>query len=283
MGHLRDSGLVQQVLPPGIVVLGTPQILEHEPVLGTGHGHLGIRVEVGRRVEVGVDVELGCPGFLERCRGRRRQRGLVVGEAVGAGEVDHVASSVREPVLRSHGVAGARVVCSVDDGVLDRVGLLGQHRVAVRIRGKDVVPSLEDVAAGTRHVVGREVLDVHLDGHVLGGTGLQHACLGEAHKVRGGLLHTAVRVGRVAVELDNLLACGLPRVGHADLGGDPPVSHRQRCHRLLERGVAQTMAEGVLDHLVVRNGTLCGGGLVVLVADVDALGVVDERRREHLT
>ena len=150
------------------------------------------------------------------------------------------------------------------------------------IAGEAVFVGVVPVEAG--HILGDEV-----DGQNLGLAGLEQIGLGKTDQVRRSLLDAADSVGRVGVDLHDVLAGGVADVGDLDahrhdlmgigddrLGrglGDLPCKVR----------VGEAVAEGI-EHLtvvpLVARAFLGGvhvvaGGLVVLVAEVDALAVLD--------
>ena len=185
--------------------------------------------------------------------------------------------------------------------VQDVVGSL----VGVVSNGQVVGAFGDDVHAGVQRVVsGQEVLG-HFDSHDLALAGLQQLGLAVANELDGGLfdlpLLVVLGVGLLGVDLHGLLAGGLAGVGDlhghgvgrvgailsgglVSLGGDHHdflgdlvfLGNGQVRH--LEGGVAQAVAEGIANHVLIGELAGVGGaqddvliaGLGVLVAQVDA-------------
>ena len=143
--------------------------------------------------------------------------------------------------------------------------------------GDGVVPRLQHVTARALGVIGGHVLSFEGDGQGLGLAGLQQAGLIVCRQVGAGLLNAAVGVGGPAVDLHHVLARNRAGIGDSDVKGDGTILFRNGAHLLLEGGVAQAVAEGVLHHVVIVEQALLGGGLIELVAHIDALHVVDEK------
>ena len=129
-------------------------------------------------------------------------------------------------------------------------------------------------------VVGRHVLDGKVDREGLARTGLEEPGLREAAQDDLSLLDPASGVGSGVVQLDDVLARAIAGVGDLDRHGDGLVDRTGRRLDDLpgEVRVAQPVPEGVDDRLFVVDEPLGGCALVVAVAEVDALGVVHERR-----
>ena len=168
--------------------------------------------------------------------------------------------------------------------------------------GEVVVTGIENVAAlGTGRVVGGgipagHILHVSGDGHGLGGTGRKLGGLAVVQQLDGSLLNTVllviIGVGQADIELHNILTGDAAGVLDGHVRGDGLVFQIdiQVVEGLLKRGVGQTVTERVSNLVVVvpcaaGGGTDGGGGialphdgvkiagLVVLVADVDVLGL----------
>ena len=150
----------------------------------------------------------------------------------------------------------------------------------VGARGDLVVAGLKHVGLRVHRVVGSERVTVPGDRQHLGLTGLQQLRLPVRQQVRGSLFDATVRVGRVVVDLDDVLTSDLARVRDGDVRGHGPrgLVNRDVAHRLGERRVGQAVAEGVDDLVTVVDDTLSSGRLVPAVADVDRVVVVDEGR-----
>ena len=148
--------------------------------------------------------------------------------------------------------------------------------MGVCIGADDVIASLQHIAAVVLVIVGSQLL--HRDGEVdgLALAGSQLVGLGEVQQVCGGLLDAAVGIRRIAVDLDNILAGNRAGVGDGDGELQVCAIVGDVAHLLGEGGVAQAVAEGIDHFLVVVDEALIGSRLIELVADVDALDVVDE-------
>ena len=149
--------------------------------------------------------------------------------------------------------------------------------------GHAVASRLQDIAAVLRldlaGIVGGQVLQRHGQGDLLGGPGLQQAGFAEVQQVYAGFLNAAVGVGRGEVQLHHVLARHAARVGDGDLHSDGVGVLLEVGDLLLELGVAQAVAEGVLHIVVVVDQPLLSSGLIELVAHVDALHIV--HKGEH--
>ena len=102
--------------------------------------------------------------------------------------------------------------------------------------------------------------------------------LGEVQQICRGLLDAAIGVRRIAVDLHNILTGSRTGVGNGDgevqvgaVGGDA-------AHFLGEGSVAQAIAEGEHDFIVVVDQAFVRSSLIELVADVDAFHIVDKGR-----
>ena len=274
--HLSHGQLIQQGIPLGIVIVHAAQVLQLQAVLGAGGGHhvVGIIELVG--VVVAVVVEGGLGLLIHGEVGGSGGSLVVVGKAVGAAEVGHVALSEGELVGSGHSVGGAGAVVAVGDGGGNIVGLGSDDVVGVGVDGDGVVAGLQHVSAGTVGVIGSHILHVEGNGQSLGSAGLQHVGLVEGDEVGAGLLNAAVGVGGIVVDLDHVLAGHIAGVGDGDVEGDGAVALRDGAHLLGEGGVAQAVAEGILHGGVVIDEALGSGGLIELVTNIDALHVVDE-------
>ncbi len=132
-------------------------------------------------------------------------------------------------------------------------------------------------------------------GHCVGGDGAgEHPVLRVVLEVASGEGGTGVvgeavgpeEVGDFALSEGKLIDGGhhvLARrgagIGDGDIEGDGPIALGDGAHFLSKGGVAQAVAEGVLDRSVIVDQALGGGGLIELVAHVDALHIVHEGGR----
>ena len=161
-----------------------------------------------------------------------------------------------------------------------------QRLVCAVAGGKVIVAGVHNIGFGTVCVVGAHLALVHRDS---GGDGL--ACgdvdLGKAHQFHRRLLDAVlaviVGVGGLHVDLHRLGAVHRAGVGHIHREGEAVavVGHGQGA--VTEGGVAQAVAEGIshgggviiVAHIGVAQDVVLVAGLVVAVADVDALLVGD--------
>ena len=272
--HLRHGHLVQQLIPLGIVIVHAAQILQLQAVLGAGSGHhvIGVVVVVGVVVAV---VEEGSLGLIAHGVAGRSGSGLVVvGKAVGAAEIGHIALSKGKLIGSGHGVGGTGAGVAVGDSGGNVVGLGSDSGVGIGVDGDGVVAGLQHVSAGTVGVIGSHVLHVEGDGQGLGSAGLQHVGLVEGDEVGAGLLNAAVGVGRIVVDLDHILAGHIAGVGDGHVKGNGAVALGDGTRLLGEGGVAQAVAEGILYGRVIVDEALRSSGLIELVTHIDALYVV---------
>ena len=117
---------------------------------------------------------------------------------------------------------------------IHRVGLFIDDVVRVGTRGDLVVAGLEHVGLRILCIVGRQRVAVPGDGERLGLTGLQQLRLLVRQQVRGSLFDAAVRVGRVVVDLHDVLAGDLAGVRdrHVRGHGSRGLVNRDVAHRL---------------------------------------------------
>ena len=282
--HVLQRHLVQQLLPVGVVIALAGEVGQLQAVVRPqgrhdvlvvvvlagivlGHGHL-----LDGLFRVLVDLKVG----------GGRGDGVIVGEAVFAGQVVPACVGVVEVVHGGDAVGGAAVLAVVHVGAQVE-GALVQHRVGAGTDGHAVGACLQDVAAVRRldlaGIVGGQVLQGHGQGNLLGSARLQQASFGEVQKVDAGLFNAAVGVGRGEVQLHHVLARHAAGVGDGDLHGDGGGILLEVGDLLRELGIAQAVAEGVLDVVLVVDEALLGGGLVELIAHVDTLHVV--HKGEH--
>ena len=280
--HFLDGELVEELIPLRVVVIEARKVTQDEAVLRTRGGHRGAAVSVGGCcVVVRRREELRLVGLahleVRGSRGCLRE----VGEAARTRQVGDITLRVVE-LVGGHDLV--TVVCVVGgvEGLrrIDRVCLLIDDVVRVGARGDHVVASLKHVGLRIDRVVGGERIAVPGDRQRLGLTGLQQLRLLVRQQVRGSLFDATVRVGRVVVDLDDVLTGDLAGVrdGHVRGHGSRGLVDRDVAHRLGERRVGQAVAEGVDDLVTVVDDALSGGRLVPAVADVDRVVVVDEGR-----
>ena len=276
--HVRDSELIQEGIPLGVVVIHAHHVLQLQAVLGTGGGSHVVGVVEVLGVPVGVVVE----GSLSLCRqlevcGSSGSLG-VVGKAVCAGQVGHIALGKVELVVSDLHIALTLVGSVVDDVGSHIVDLGIQNGVGVGVDADDVIALFQHIAALAVGIVGGHILGLEGNGDVLGSAGSQLRSLCKADQVCRSLLDAAVGVGRVIVDLHHFLAGGRTGVGDGDIHSDGAVSLGNAVQGLGEGGVAQAAAEGIHHSLVVVDEALGGGSLVELVAHIDAFHIVHESR-----
>ncbi len=272
--HVVHSELVQQLLPLGVVIVLAPQVHQRQAVLGPGGGHGVIAVVELGGIVIGVVIEAGLHVGRHLKIGGGGHRGVMVGKAVLAGQVGHIALGVAK--LGEGGGAIGGAAAGVGDGGAHGIGLGVDDVVGVSVDGDHVVAGLQHISARTLIVEGRHILRLEGDLHGLGLARLKDPGLVEGHQVGAGLLNAAVGVGWVVIDLHHVLARHAAGVGDGDVEADGPISFGDGAHLLLEGGVAQAVAEGVNHRAVVVDGALHRGGLIPAVAHVDALHIVDK-------
>ena len=148
----------------------------------------------------------------------------------------------------------------------------------VGVDANDVIALFQHIAALAVGIVGGHILGLEGNGDVLGSAGSQLRSLCKADQVCRSLFDAAVGVGRVIVDLHDLLAGGRAGVGDGDIHSDGAVSLGNAVQGLGEGGVAQATAKGIHHSLVVVDEAFSGGSLVELVAHIDAFHIVHESR-----
>ena len=304
--HLVKGELIQQGLPLGVVKVLADEVIQLHAVLGPHGGHIH-RVIIRRVVAHVLELppELVGEGELHDLAG---QRALPVGTAHPLDLLAHAVIEVG--VGGGQAVDDGRAVGGDGEGGGVQGGLLpggGEGRVAVGVHavgagvalgGQDVIhrvvgvggggevvgPRLQDIGTRAVGVVGRQVPPVHGDLQGLGLTGLQNAGLAEAHQLDGRLLHAVlpvvVGVRTLGIDLHGLFARHAAGVGDGD-GHAHKTAHglRQPKIAVLKGSVAQPVAEGeghvigigIVPGISSTHDLILVPGLVVLVADVDAL------------
>ena len=280
--HFLNGKLVEELIPLRVIVIEARKVTQDEAVLRTRGRHRRAAVSVGgccvvvRRRE---ELRLVGLAHLEA----RGSRGCLreVREAARARQVGDVTLRVVELVGGHDLVTVVRVVGGVE-GLrrIDRVRLLVDEIVRVGARGDLVVAGLKHVGLRIHRVIGGERIAVPGDRQRLGLTGLQQLRLLIRQQVRGSLFDATVRVGRVVIDLDDVLTGDLAGVrdGHLRGHGSRGLVDRDVAHRLGERRVGQAEAKRVDDLVAVVDDSLSCGRLVPAVADVDRVVVVDEGR-----
>ena len=269
--QLAGDGHIVVLLRPGSFPVGTGQVLDLT-------GLVVVPVGVGDLVGDGV-------------------AGLGDGESSLGDEVLGDVLHVDSVIIAAHQLGGIHALSDHD----------GVQSLVCAVAGCEVVGTgIQDVGTGgavsilVGHVVGSDILHIDLDIDNLGIAGLQHAGLLEVQQLDSRLLHAALIVGSLAVDLHGSLTGHIAgvgdgdREGHVDVGGavfSNFLLPNGGAHLEVEGGVAQTPAEAVGDFVSVAPGAVgsvgTGGGgsvvdacdcivvtgLVVTVADVDAFSL----------
>ena len=281
--HIIDGQLIQQLIPIFVVIGLACQIGQRQTVVCSGGRHyiIGIVIIGGVVLQnrdfldggliVLAQLKLGLAGCGSCC--------IVVGETILTGQNLMVAFHVGEQVLCCHTVGGTAVNAVIDVSVQGE-GLAVQHSVRVGADGHNIFACFQHIAAVFGLVAGRVIgghilqFDGEADG--LGLTGLQQLGLGEVDQIDGGLLNAAVGVGRRVVQLHNILTSHIAGVGDGDFQGDHLITLLEGGDLLGEGGVAQAVAEGILNFSVVVDDAVIGRSFVILVTGVDTLHIVGE-------
>ena len=254
----------------------------------------------------GGSVNGGLPGGIGACPIAAGQVGACAGHPV-------VQVTVGKLVGNSHAVCTGAVLVAVEilfplialaavtgsgHAVVRGVALGCQHIVqgiVGIIANRQIVASLgENVAArsiiGGGVVAGKQIL-VNGNSDGFGSAGSQQTGLAIAHNGNGGFFNLVLRlisaIGGLGVQLHHALTGNVTGVGDGHRGGDLVVFHLYAVQLLLEGGIAQTIAEGVLHFIGIVPGAGTGQsahgagsaalvhhavgvtGFVVAVADVN--------------
>ena len=189
--------------------------------------------------------------------------------------VDFNKSSV---AIRGHTVCHALSLGRED--VVDRF-------VCVFSRSDIVITCVQNVGLGIDVVVGLQLFLVEGDRHGLACTGSQLRGLGVTDQFNGSLFHLVglviIGVRALCVDFHNVLACNRTGVGDLDRHGAGIAIPAGVVIRPVKGGVGQAVAEGVHHSIVVvviarialTEDFILVTGLVVAVANIDALFVAD--------
>ena len=279
--HVVKRHLVHQKVPLGIILGKAAHVGERETARSAGRHRRRVRIFIRCRRfrgQVIADVEersLGFFGHLEACGSGCRFR--VVGKAVRAGQVSHVACCVVKYVRSRDQVAGALVLAVIDLCFRNREHSGVKDIVAVAADGDHIIARFQNIAFRVPVVIGHELFLAYRDLHGLVGARFQHSGLGELHKIRRRLLDAAVRVGRIAVHFHDLFSCHVPCIRDPDREGNGITVVCDIAHPLAEGRVGQAVAEGILHDIVVLDESLRRSGLIEAVADIDPFRIVHER------
>ena len=153
--------------------------------------------------------------------------------------------------------------------------------------GDVVVTGIQDVGLGVSVVVGLQLFLVEGDRHGLACTGSQLRGLGVTDQFNGSFFHlvglVVIGVRALCVDFHNVLACNRTGVGDLDRHGAGIAIPAGVVIRPVKGGVGQAVAEGVHHSIVVvviarialTEDFILVTGLVVAVANIDALFVAD--------
>ena len=268
-GHVLIAELLEQQLPLGIVPVEPGHVLQCQAVVGVDDGGVGTVDFIGGLLGEGLHHRIGgrlavLPGLGGGAR------------PVGAGDVNRDLAVLHVGKVGHGGglVGGAGIALAVDHGVLHGIGPAVDGLVGVVHEPDLVIAGLQHIAAGAEGIEGGHVLRGKGHGHGLGGAGLQQAGLGKADQRHMGLLDAALGIGGGVIDLHHVLARSVAGIGDLHLQGDGAAAVHIGLNALLKAGVAQAVAEGVLDGAVIVDEAVGRGGLVVAVAHVDALGIL---------
>ena len=275
VGHVLHAQLLQKLLPHGVVVILAGQILQGEAMVGKGDG-LVVRVAlIYRWAGKGGDNLVG-GGLAVGAGGGQGSLPVGPGDVLGNLAAGHVV----EAVDSGGHVGGAGVALVIDGGGGHGVLPLVNDLVGVAHQLNLIGAGLQHIAAVGLVVVGGHVLGGKGDGDRLAVAGLEQLGLVEASQHHMGLFNAAHGVGGGVVDLDHVLAGDAAGVGHLHGHGDGAVGVGIVLNFLGKGGVAQTIAEGVLDGglvgvLIAQTGLIVDpAGFIEPVAHVDALGVL---------
>ena len=275
IGHVLHAQLLQKLLPHGVVVVLAGQVLQSEAVVGEGDGLVVRVVLIHRRVGEGSHHLVG-GSLAVGAGGGQGAFPVGTGDVLGDLAVGHVV----EAVDSGGHISGAGVALVIDGGGGHGVLPLVDDLVGVAHQLNLIGAGLQHIAAVGLVVVGGHVLGGKGDGDGLAVTGLEQLGLVEAGQHHVGLFNAAHGVGGGVVDLDHVLTGHAAGVGHLHGHGDGAVGVRVVLNFLGKGGVAQAVAEGVLDGglvglLVAQAGLVVDpAGLIEAVAHVDALGVL---------
>ena len=275
VGHVLHAQLLQELLPHGVVVILAGQILQGEAMVGKGDG-LVVRVAlIYRWAGKGGDNLVG-GGLAVGAGGGQGALPVGPGDVLGNLAAGHVVKAVDGG---GH-VGGAGIIFVIDSGGGHSVLPLVNDLVGIAHQLNLIGAGLQHIAAVGLVVVGGHVLGSKGDGDRLAVAGLEQLGLVEAGQHHVGLFNPAHGVGGGVVDLDHVLAGDAAGVGHLHGHGDGAVGVGVVLNLLGKGGVAQAVAEGILDGglvglLIALAGLVVDpAGLVEAVAHVDALGVL---------
>ena len=264
--HFIYRKLIQQLFPLRVIVGLAAKIHKLQAVLGAEGRHGVVRIDVGVRVIVCVKVISLNVLFRHIQIHRCCSSSVVVCKVVGTGEIFAHAAGILQNIDCRNVIRGARVILIIGYRLADRVDTAVQFSVGIGLDGNDVISCLQDVAAYAQIIIGSEVFLLEGNGHGLALARLDHAGLLVADQVGTGLFNSAVCIGRVEVDLHHVLAGSVACVGDGDVKTERCSLFPNVGHLLGKGGVAQAVAEGILDDAVIvkGEGRLCGGNRLCL-------------------
>ena len=274
VGHVLHAQLLQQLLPHGVVIVLSGQILQGEAVVGKGDG--GIVRVAGVDRGGGEGSHKGVRGrFAVGAAGGQGARPVGPGHIGGDLPIGHIIKLVDSGGI----IAGTGVVLVVDDVGVHGVGALVNDLVGIAHQLNLICACLQYIAAVVLVVVGGHVLCGEGNLHRLALAGLEQLGLSKTGQNHMGLFNAADGVGGGVIHLHHVLTGHVAGVCHLDGHGDGAVGVGIPLNFLAEGGVAQAIAEGILDHglvgLLVALASLIihPAGFVEPIAHIDALGV----------
>ena len=280
--HVIEGHLVHQLIPLGIVLLKTAHVDQLEAVGSAGRDRCRIRIFVCcgrfcRQIVADVVESSLCIGGHLRAR-RCSGCGCIVGELVCTGQISDIACRVVKLVGRCDQVASALILAVVGLCCRDLVDLGIQLGVRVGVDGDLIIARLEDIALGVLVIIRHQLFFADRNIYGLCRAGLEHSGLLELHEVCACLLNAAVCVRRIGVNFNNIFAGHSTGVGDVDREGDGSAVVLDVAHLLREGRVGQTVAERILNNVLILDEAFHGCCLIETIAYIDAFHVVDEGR-----
>ncbi len=187
---------------------------------------------------------------------------------------------VLETVDGGSEVAAAGVPLAVGDGLIHHILPAVDDLMGVGHQLNLVGSGLQHVAPRAVLVIGGHIVHCEGEGEGLTVPRLEQPGLAEGGQHHVGFLNAAHGVGGGEVHLSHVLARRVPGIRDLHLHGDGALVHGEVLNRLFKSGVAQPVAEGVLDGLFIgrfiafARGVVDEAGLIEAVAHVDALHVL---------
>ena len=268
-GHVLHAELLQEQIPLRIVPGEARHVAERQAV---NRKHDFRIVFVDRvRCFIGEGFYHGFRRFLARHTGLGQRA-----RPVGTGNIgfDLAVFHVGEPGHGGGLVGGTGVLRVIYHGVFDNVFPAVDHVVGVAHQLDFVCARFQHIAAVSFAVEGSHFLGREGDGQCFAFAGPEQPGLGKAGQHHMGFLDAAGGVGRGVVHLDHVLAIRAAGICDLDLHRDDAILHGKRFDALLEVRIAQAIAEGILHRGGIVDGSVGGGGLIIAVPHINALGVL---------